>query len=187
MVLQYVKLCRLKTNCMFMTYHCFTFTRFDCIEYFPKRISVNSQRGAWRWPILKDPNLSRLLGINEPNNHVQSDLPYNAYPNFSFKHMTPLSFVAHFGLSDCILTISFKWPVSLWKNLPNMWNFEANLHPGGFTLLSSWTPRAIKKTTLHKASPKWVKILSIFFTSTYTMYLLHSKKMVTKYDDLYFS
>ena len=29
---------------------------------------------------------------------------------------------------------------------------------------------------LHKTSSKWVKLLSIFFMSRYTKYLLHSKK-----------
>ena len=40
-----------------------------------------------------------------------------------------------------------------------------NYMHGGFTLWSSWTPREIEKIYfLHKASPKWVKILSIFFS-----------------------
>ena len=44
------------------------------------------------------------------------------------------------------------------------WIFHSNVH-GEVTPLSIWTPCANQKKNifLHKASPKWVKILSMFF------------------------
>ena len=43
---------------------------------------------------------------------------------------------------------------------------------GGFTQLSSWTPRAIKQIYfLHKALPNGSKFYYLFFMSRYTRYL----------------
>ena len=59
----------------------------------------------------------------------------------------------------------------------------------GFTLLSSWTPRAIKNKYIFyiKHHQNGSNFGQIFFMSRYTRYLLHRKKSVTKYNDLCFS
>ena len=79
-------------------------------------------------------------------------------------------------------------PVACLQRHAKMENFYHATHPGVHSIVKLNTTCDKKYIYfLHKASPKWVKILSIFFMSRYTRYLLHSKKTVTKYDDLFFS